>query len=135
MTVKEWLSRGYHLDRRIRAKVRRTESLLALATRASAMYDEAGARGLGNATSRLEDAAVRLADLSDEIARESEELAKVLSETRRAIAAVGDDTSRDILEMRYIDMMRWEEIASTLSLSVDYTYQLHRRALEMVRMK
>lgn len=32
-------------------------------------------------------------------------------------------------------MMRWEEIASSLSLSVDYTYQLHRRALEMVRVE
>ena len=49
-----------------------------------------------------------------------------------AISSIGDQTLEDILEMRYLDMLKWEEISAMMGLSVDYTYQLHRRTLEMV---
>lgn len=132
---KEWLSRAYHLDRRIKTNMRRAEGLLSLATRATTIYSEAGCHGLGDATSRLEDAAVKLADISTSISNDTEELEKVLTDIRSAIDGVGDATAREILVMRYLDMMRWEDISSNLSLSVDYTYQLHRKALGLLRIE
>ena len=130
---KEWLSRAYHLDRRIRAKMRRAESLSCLATKASAVCDGVPVSSGGYASSRLESIAVRLADLGTEIEKDNAELVAVSAQIRNAIRTVGDQTMEDILEMRYLDMLKWEEISAMMGLSVDYTYQLHRRALEMVK--
>lgn len=132
---KEWLSRAYHMDLRLRAKMRRAESLASLATRASSIGDGAPVSGGGYMTSRLESIAVRLADLGTEIEHDTEAMRLAVEEIRSAILTVCDQTLVDILEMRYIDMMKWEEISAMLGLSVDYTYQLHRRALEMVRVE
>ena len=132
---KEWLSRAYHLDRRIRAKMRRAESLSCLATKASGISDGIPVSTGGYAASRLESIAVRLADLSTEIEKDNVELTEITGQIRSAISSVGDQTMEDILEMRYLDMLKWEEISAMMGLSVDYTYQLHRRALEIVQVK
>lgn len=132
---KEWLSRAYHMDRRLRAKMRRAESLANLATKASSIGDGVPVSGGGYMTSRLESIAVRLADLGTEIEKDADDMRRMVEETRSAISTVGDQTLVDILEMRYIDMMKWEEISAMMGLSVDYTYQLHRRALEMIRVQ
>ena len=130
---KEWLSRAYHLDRRIRAKMRRAESLSCLATKASGISDGIPVSTGGYAASRLESIAVRLADLSTEIEKDNGELEAVSAQIRNAIRTVGDQTMEDILEMRYLDMLKWEEISAMMGLSVDYTYQLHRKALDVVK--
>ena len=130
---KEWLSRAYHLDRRIRAKMRRAESLSCLATRASGISDGIPVSNGGYAASRLESIAVRLADLSTEIEKDNGELETISVQIRNAIRTVGDQTMEDILEMRYLDMLKWEEIAALLGLSTNYIYQLHLRALNMVK--
>ena len=130
---KDWLSRAYHLDRRIRAKMRRAESLSCLATKASSSCDNVPVSASGFTTSKLESIAVRLADLSTEIENDMAELKTISAQIKSAITTVGDQSMVDILEMRYIDMLKWEEISAILNLSTDYAYQLHRKAIEIIR--
>lgn len=129
---KEWLSRAYNLDRRLRGKIRRFESLSALATRTTASYDCVSPLA-GFATSRLESYAVMIADLGTEISADTEKLRSIKEETQKVIHGIGDALMENILELRYLDMMQWEEIAAVLGLSTNYVYQLHMRALDKLQ--
>ena len=48
------------------------------------------------------------------------------------IALVADADCRLLLELRYLSMKRWEDIAGEMQMCRTSVYLLHRRALDMV---
>ena len=57
---------------------------------------------------------------------------RALADAALLISALPDDRMARIMELRYLDRCRWEEIADRLDCSGSAVFRLHRRALELL---
>jgi len=85
-------------------------------------------RGAGS-DDRLQRAIDRIDELErqllDQIAANAEECRLI----EAAVAAIGDDRLREVLERRYIEGLRWEEIAERMGYADRHVRRLHGDAL------
>lgn len=135
MTTKEWLSRGWRIDREIRELEQAQVEALALATRTTASTDgERVDGGGGNSSERAmvayADKAAEYAALIDEKIRE---LVGIKTEIIRTVERVENPTLRAVLMARYVNFKTWEQIAVEMSYSYMHVCRLHGRALVEVR--
>ncbi len=131
MTTKEYLSRAFHINMRIRSKAEQIAEMKALATRVNAALSDVKVQTSKN-DHRFEDIVIKITEYQDELCKDMEELVQIKKETKRAIDSVKNDEYRLVLEMRYLLYRRWEEIAVALDYSIDNVYYIHRSALNMV---
>ncbi len=131
MTVKEWLNRGYRIDREINALLRERERSLTLATKTTAAAG--GERVQSSRGNSTEARFVNYADYTTLIDERIDELYAVKREILEAVNRVGDNTLRQLLIHRYIEFMRWEKIAEEMHYSyVHVVHTLHPRALAAI---
>ena len=131
MTVKEWLNRGYRIDREITALLREQERTLVLATKTTAATD--GERVQTSRGNSAEARFINYADYTKLIDERIDELYAIKREIITAINRVGDNTLRQLLIHRYIEFMRWEKIAEEMHYSyVHVVHTLHPRALAAI---
>lgn len=131
MTTKEWLSRGWRIDREIRELEQAQVEALALATRTTAGTD--GDRVDGGGDNSSERAMVAYADKAAEYAALIEgkirELVGIKTEIIRAVERVENPTLRAVLVARYINFKTWEQIAVEMHYTYQWVCTLHGRAL------
>ena len=124
MTVKQWLSRARQCDREIsvlmKAKDRERDRLLSMT--ASMDSDPVS----HTADPHKFDGYVELVDA---INSRIDELYDIKKEVAAVIDQVKDDRLREILLLRYISIMSWEEIAVSMSYSYMHVCRLHGDAL------
>lgn len=127
--AKDFLGNGYRIKERIAAKERR---IAEWERRAKSVTIEIKpvASFSSFPVKKVEEAACAIADLQSELRREICELVKTEQEIGKAInSAITDPTLKTILEMRYLNCLRWEEIAFALNLTLRWTLALHKKAL------
>ena len=130
--VKDFLNRGYRVKERIVAKQRRIEEWARLAEATTIELKPVVAFS-SLPSKKVEEAACNIVDLQNEIRLEIEELAGVELEIGRAIKESPlDDTDRFILELRYLNYMKWEEIAVDLNYAYRWIMRRHKRALAVL---
>lgn len=131
MTTKEWLSRGWRVDREIRELEQAQQEALALATRTTAGTD--GERVDGGGDNSSERAMVAYADKAAEYAElidsKIRELVGIKAEIIRAVERVENPTLRAVLVARYINFKTWEQIAVEMHYTYQWVCTLHGRAL------
>lgn len=128
--AKEFLNRGYQSRIRIRAKKERIENWRRIAESITAAIKPV-ATFSSMPSKKVEDCVCNIIELQKEIQEEIDGLVQVEREIGRAITkAVEDPTLRALLEMRYLNYLKWEEIAVRLDVTFRWTMTLHRRALE-----
>ena len=128
--AKEFLNRGYQSRIRIRAKKERIENWRRIAESITAAIKPVAAFS-SMPSKKVEDCVCNIIELQEEIQEEIDGLVQVEREIGRAITkAVEDPTLRALLEMRYLNYLKWEEIAVRLDMTFRWTMTLHRRALE-----
>lgn len=131
MTVKEWLSRGYKIDREINALLSEREEAFALACKVTAppSDNEKVSATTGNGS---EARFIKYADYSKLIDRRIDELYRIKSEIMTVITLIDNNTYRTLLIMRYVQFKTWEQIAEGMGYSDKWvrTY-LHKMALEV----
>lgn len=128
--AKEFLNRGYQSRIRIRAKKERIENWRRIAESITAAIKPVAAFS-SMPSKKVEDCVCNIIELQEEIQEEIDGLVQVEREIGRAITkAVEDPTLRALLEMRYLNCLKWEEIAVRLDVTFRWTMTLHRRALE-----
>ena len=128
--AKEFLNRGYQSRIRIRAKKERIENWGRIAESITAAIKPVAACS-SMPSKKVEDCVCNIIELQEEIQEEIDGLVQVEREIGRAITkAVEDPTLRALLEMRYLNYLKWEEIAVRLDVTFRWTMTLHRRALE-----
>lgn len=134
MTNREYMRRAYEIDRRLKARRRRLEYLR---SRMEAVGPQVTGlpKGSPSVTSIMEEQAVRILDLEMSIQKDESDLAKARKEIGESIDAVGNENLSTILQMRYLDYMRWEDIMASLDYCRSYLYELHGRALRAIRQK
>lgn len=128
--AKEFLNRGYQSRIRIRAKKERIENWRRIAESITAAIKPVAAFS-SMPSKKVEDCVCNIIELQEEIQEEIDGLVQVEREIGRAITkTVEDPTLRALLEMRYLNYLKWEEIAVRLDVTFRWTMTLHRRALE-----
>lgn len=88
----------------------------------------------GNNHSDLSDYAVMLDEQIRELKEERLERAKVYRGIERRIREMQDETEKDVLRLRYLWGMKWEEVAVDLKYSWKQIHRIHSSALSNFKM-
>lgn len=86
----------------------------------------------GGGGSGTQGAISKIVDLETEINAEIDKLVEKRKEIESVIRAVEDGALRALLEYRYINGKKWEEIALMMGYDYRWVLRLHGRALELV---
>ena len=130
MTAKEYLLRAWEIDKRIDARIEERERLEARLTSPRMTNLTGMPRGGG---SDWTNAVIAVSELSQEITKEILDLCRIKREVIEAIDAVEDRDYRRVLELRYRNYMKWDDIAKAMRYDVRNVYILHGKALLKVR--
>jgi DNA-directed RNA polymerase specialized sigma subunit len=132
MTAKEYLSQAFLLDRKIKSKERQLESLRAHAGYVSPSISDMP-KGSPSRQSLVEETAVRILSLEEHITEQIAELVRLKKGIAEAISRVNNPEYETILEMRYLSFMQWEEITDRMGYGSNYVFEIHRKALRLIK--
>lgn len=133
--TRSYLNRGYRSRERIAAKRERIQQWELVAESITAAIKPVTTFGL-LPSKKIENCACNIVDLQNEIRDEIQELANIELEIGRAInELVADPTLKTVLEMRYLNYLKWEVIAVRLDITFRWVMTLHKRALEEISAK
>lgn len=131
MTSKEWLNRGYKLDKEINALLNEQSAALTRATGSTC-----GTNAERVQTSRMnttEDRFINYASYSELIDNRIDELYAIKQEILSAINKVDDAVLRTLLIEKYVNFHTWEQIACNMNYSyVHVVHNLHPKALNAI---
>ena len=131
MTSKEYLSQAFIVDVDINTKLDQLDRLNALATKATTTFSEVPFTGTPD-PHRREDIIVKIIDLEDRIKEEMRRLVDLKSDIMTASAKIEEPEQRIVLEKRYLEFKKWEDIAVEMNRSLRSIYRLHGEALKNV---
>ena len=126
MTAKEFLMQAWKIDDRIDERIEERERLLAKLTAGRGSNLSGMPRG-----GRYDwtDAVSRVIEADRAIAAEITKLCEVKRLVNDAIEAVADSRRRRVLELRYRNYLRWEQIADVMGYDARHVTRLHGEAL------
>lgn len=75
------------------------------------------------------DIAAKLLRIDEQITRKIDQLLKAGKEIEDKISRIPDTTQREVLQLRYLACMSWEQIADKISYSLRQTFRIHSAAL------
>lgn len=131
MTAKEWLNRGFRIDREIQI----------LEQEKSAAFERVTALGGWSNDTPVKTSKQNMSEAkyinylayTEKIDIRLSELHKVKAEIHTAISDVQNPIFRQLLELRYLQFKRWEQIAVLLDYKdVRHVYRLHGNALKEI---
>lgn len=129
MTAKEYLSRLRSIELRLMAEANEIEALSDMATHITSAINSDGIHTSGATSDKLGNCVSRLVDLQRDIDSDILMLEKVRGEIIASLENVQNDKYRELLRMRYVGHMTFEEIAIAMDISFRHTTRLHGRAL------
>lgn len=72
---------------------------------------------------------VTIVDLERAIEKDISELAKLELEIQNEINLLEDDLQKTVLEMRYLNFMKWDDICAELNYSSRQIFNVHKSAI------
>lgn len=115
--------------RRIQAKERRIHDLDDIATSATSKYEATRTSG-SSAKSKLEYAMIKKMDLERQIETSLSDLLEKRERIETAIDRIEDQDQAMLLESRYIDGYRWEQVNDIMHISETTSRRILKSALE-----
>ena len=131
MTAKEYLRQYRDADDAINAKLDQIHRLRELATKTTTAMSPARVQSSGE-PDKLAGIIARIVDMEREVDECIDGLRSIKREVEDAIAQVPDGSQRKVLTLRYINGLRWEEIAVRLNYHYRWVLELHGRGLQAV---
>lgn len=126
---KEYLLGYQHLNQRINCLLLEQQQWRELATRVSPNLSGMPRGGKGGGA---QGAISKIIDLETQINAEIDKLVDKRREIEGIIRAVEDSTLRTLLEYRYINGKKWEEIALMMGYDYRYILKIHGKALSLL---
>ena len=127
MTTKEWLNRGWALDREITAlESAKRRAYDRCVSGVASMSDAPGGGGASDG------GLSRYADFATRVDVQINKLIDIKQEIATVIAEVPDMTLRTLLTKRYLNFEKWEKIAVDMNYSWRWTMKMHIHALQAV---
>jgi DNA-directed RNA polymerase specialized sigma subunit len=132
MTIKEYLSQAFYLERKIKSKENQLEYL-----RVHVVYATPTITDMPKCTSseksKMENTLIKIIELESYINQEILKLIILKKDIEHSIKNVNNIACETILEMRYLEYLSWQDVALKLNVSQDHVYYLHRKALELIK--
>lgn len=100
-----------------------------LATRISPSYSD---MPHGGGSDKVQTAAVEVAELTDKLNRKLHQAIMVQENIKKLLESLDDIKLRQLMFYRYINGMRWEEIAVRMDFNYRWVLRLHRKALNQI---
>lgn len=130
--VKDFLNKGYQVKNQIQLKRRRIEDWRRVAESITTTIKPVAAFS-SMPSKKVEDCVCNIIELQEEIQEEINSLAQVERDIESAIKQGPlDDTDRLIMEARYLNYMKWEEIAVALNYAYRWVLRRHGRAIRLL---
>lgn len=130
--VKDFLNKGYQVKNQIQLKRRRIEDWRRVAESITATIKPVAAFS-SMPSNKIEDCVCNIIELQEEIQEEINSLAQVERDIESVIKQGPlDDTDRLIMEARYLNYMKWEEIAVALNYAYRWVLRRHGRAIRQL---
>lgn len=132
MTTKEWLKRGWKLDREIQQLIEARDEAFAAAT--STTCGTEGEKIQVSQKNTSEAKIIRYTAYTEQIDKRIDELYRIKQEIMEAINTVENSIYRNLLAARYINCKKWEQIA--IDLGYDYYHVikvLHPKSLAKIK--
>lgn len=131
MTAKEYLNQAYRLNELIQSHQKELEQLNDIATKVTAGLNErVSSSGVSD---KVGATATKIVALQDKIKDEIDKLVDLKTEIHTVIEQVENKDERLLLRLRYIEYMRWEEIATRMNFSYRNATRVHAEALKHVK--
>ena len=129
MGTVEFLKQAYYIDVRIDNKLEQMEALNALATKATTTFGNEPVSGTRDVHKR-EETICKIVDLQNEINADIDNLVDLKRELRKTIESIPNVDYRTVLELRYLNFRKWEEIAVTMGYRLRNVHYIHDKAIE-----
>lgn len=100
-----------------------------LATRISPSYSD---MPHGGGSDKVQTAAVEVAELTDKLNQKLHRAIMVQENIKKLLESLDDIKLRQLMFYRYINGMRWEEIAVRMDFNYRWVLRLHRKALNQI---
>ena len=130
MTKKEFREIIY-LDHLINSKLRLLDNLKSSRLQVKGMQIKTDVVQVSKQGNKQEDLIIRILDLEKEITKDIDSL---ICEKKKAKTVIDklDGPYRLVMSMRYLECMKWEEIAYRIGYSIQAIYKIHGQALKRV---
>ena len=127
---KKWLRRYLDLNGAINQKILELDAVRSLCEKVTPSYS-----GMPQApgSSTKDNSYLRLVTMSQKIDREIDQYVDMRKEIQTAINTVGDIRLRTILALRYINGMKFDEIAVKMNYDYTWIWRLHGYALSKIK--
>jgi hypothetical protein len=132
LSAKEFLKQAQHIDQRINSKLEQVASLRELATKATSTLSETPTGAGTRNVHRMEDVIVKMMDLESEINADIGELVATKREVMSVIKMVPRPEYQSLLELKYLCLKTWDEVAFELGYVYRQITRMHGYALEQV---
>lgn len=132
--AKCWLNRNYNLNKQVEADQRMLEILQDRLGSGVAKYESDGTECHDSdaARKRHEDILLELSQLRERYEREKRQLVEETAKTRKAIGELQDPAQRAVAVDRYINRLKWENIAELEHIAIAQVYRLNSLMLEQM---
>lgn len=129
MNAKEYLSQAFSINKRIDSKLEQAISLRSLAMKVTTTFGEDKVKSTRK-QSPMEEALIKLIDLENEINEEIDKFIDFKRKLAKEVSVLENENYKMILELRYIALMKWEDIAETMDYDLRWVYKIHGKALK-----
>lgn len=131
MTSKEWLNRGWELNKEIDRLIEKQEKAFAIACKVTPTLVQDKVQACGGKS--REDWVITYMDYAEQINRKIDELYNVKQEILRAIKKIDNDTYKALLILRYIKFKNWGKIAECIGKTeINTRVRVHSNALKAI---
>ena len=123
-----FLSQARHIDVQINSKLEELYSLKAMAEKVTTTYQSDMVDGSRDVHKR-EGIICKIIDLQNEINSDIDQLVDLKIAIRQIIESLPDMEGRTVLNLRYVRLLKWQEVADTMGYSLRRVYNFHDRAI------
>ena len=131
MGIVEKLSQAYYVDLRVNSRLQRLEALKALATKATTTFSAEPVTGTRD-PHKMDKVIAKIVDLEREVNEDIDRLVELKLELRILIAEVPFRNCQLVLELRYLNFMKWHQVADSMGCSVRTVHNIHKKAIKFL---
>ena len=124
----EFLFQARHIDVQINSKLEELHSLKAMAEKVTTTYQSDMVDGSRDVHKR-EGIICKIIDLQNEIKSDIDQLVDLKIAIRQIIESLPDMEGRTVLSLRYVRLLKWQEVADTMGYSLRRVHNFHDRAI------
>ena len=132
MNAKEYLSQAYHIDQRIDCKMEQIRSLREMALKVNSVMSDMPKEN--HSYHIMEKNIATIIDLENEINSDVNRLMSLKKEIASIVRSIDNPEYQILLELRYLNFISWEKIASKMGYSMTHIFRIHARALNYLNM-